>query len=55
MNKDEESKDGKISKRDKLKLVWIIGVHGKTLEVVPMSDNRDDIMKTIYENGEHKH
>jgi nicotinamide phosphoribosyltransferase len=42
----------KASKRGKLKLIWNVGAHGKTLTTVPLSNGDDDIMQTVFENGE---
>lgn len=42
----------KASKAGRLKLVWNEGAHGKTLITVPENDLREDVLVTVFENGE---
>lgn len=42
----------KKSKPGRLKLVWSEGAHGKTLVTVPETDERHDVLVTVFENGE---
>jgi nicotinamide phosphoribosyltransferase len=42
----------KISKKGRLKLVWQDGSHGKTLITVPENDTREDVLQTVFENGD---
>lgn len=46
--------ESKTSKKGKLKLVWDVGSHGKGLITVPETDPREDVLVTIFENGEIK-
>jgi nicotinamide phosphoribosyltransferase len=41
----------KASKKGRLKLIWMEGVHGKTLATVPITDPREDVLVTVFENG----
>lgn len=41
----------KASKKGRLKLVWEVGAHGKTLTTVPIEDPREDVLVTVFENG----
>lgn len=41
----------KASKKGRLKLVWDIGAHGKTLTTVNESDPREDVLQVVFENG----
>ncbi len=41
----------KASKKGRLKLVWDIGAHGKTLTTVGIDDPREDVLQVVFENG----
>jgi nicotinamide phosphoribosyltransferase len=41
----------KASKTGRMKLVWNEGAHGKVLTTVPITDERPDVMETVFENG----
>jgi nicotinamide phosphoribosyltransferase len=41
----------KASKAGRMKLVWSLGAHGKTMITVPITDNRTDLLVTVFENG----
>jgi len=41
----------KASKTGRLKLVWELGAHGKILTTVPITDEREDVLTTVFENG----
>lgn len=41
----------KASKKGRLKLVWSLGAHGRRLITVPLTDNREDVLVTVFENG----
>lgn len=42
----------KVSKKGKLKLVWNDGAHGKVLTTVNDGDPRQDVLETVFYNGE---
>jgi len=41
----------KASKTGRLKLVWHEGAHGKVLITVSITDERPDVLETVFENG----
>lgn len=41
----------KASKKGRMKLVWSEGSHGKTLITVPITDEREDVLVTVFEGG----
>jgi nicotinamide phosphoribosyltransferase len=45
---------GKTSKSGRMKLVHVKGSHGDTYATVPLTDAGDDLLQTVFENGELK-
>lgn len=42
----------KMSKAGRMKLVWCDGSHGKSLTTVSIDDPREDVLQTVFQNGE---